>query len=1045
LVRRTVRVCTRVGAILAAVAAVLTTAVALRLLAGPIDIDFLRNRIGQEFDTPAGKMQVHADRVFVEWSSLSQPMRLVLSGLKVTNSADHVVATAPSIALSFDPRSVIRGQLLPTAIVVDQPTLDADIAREGGMLRQVLAKTDSNSDGGEVLDLLINQLLAEPNHSSLLGQLDTVLVERAKITLRDVPSGVLWVAPNAQVRLKRDAAGVIISATARFLSPTTPIDVALSGVYSRDRSRVSLEAKIDGLKPSMLADLSPDATILRGIDVALSSRLRIDASGEGEIRTVTLDVTGGDGRLTLPGILPVSHKVGAVSAHATIDAASHSAKIDRIDLDVGATKVRITGTGQRTEQGQTFIGRAEIKGIPVDNLGNYWPIEFAPGARAWAMANLSNGTLDVAAEFGLSTTGHDLAQLKIDRNVAVLDYRGMMIRYMPHMPELQNVSGKARYDGGTLHFDVAGGTAVNLAVAGATIDLTGLDGSAPHQAAIKMPIKGSASAVAALLARPKLGLPRDVLYDPKRLGGDVAIELALAFPLLNALTVADIDVKAEAALSGFSLKNAVGNVDLTGAVGRVIYSGSQLSVTGTGELDGNAVDISWQQQFQPKAPYRQRYEFKGTVPASLIAKAGFSSPEPFVTGPVNITGLRYQVMANGQGDLQIHADLKGAKASFTPFEWSKDAGTDGLLNLAMKLAPGAKLVSAEFDGKGAGLTLKGQVQFGADNSVQQIAFSQFVLGRTDLAIDWKRSPGRVDVALKGRALELTKVRQALKGRDDFAKATPGGAAATAHESSRVSVQVEQVLVKHGSLGSLNGRLEMAGDRLTSADLSLSAGKGAAFRVQPAGQGRSMAVYVADFGLMLREAGWLDGLVGGYLDFRGRFNDAVAGAPLDGTLKLGPYRMQKVTPRANVDSLNSTIDGLNRAGDALQQFDGLEANIIRTGDRIEIKNGRSSGKSIGLTTGGTIDLANDTAKLRGVVVPGFALNNLLSNVPILGPLLTGGKNAGLFAITYRLEGPLDDLKSDINMMSALTPGALRDLFVTEGQWPTVGPAEQLRAP
>lgn len=1021
--------------VVVAVAAVLTTAVALRLLAGPIDVDFLRTRIGQEFDTPAGKMRVHADRVFVEWSSLSQPMRLVLSGLRVTNDANDTVATAPSVALSFDPRSVIRGQLLPTAIVVSEPTLDADLAREGGMLRQVLAKTDSNSDSGEVVDLLINQLLAEPNHTSLLGQLDTVLVERARVTLRDVPSGVLWVAPNAQARLKRDAAGVIIAASARFQSPTTPIDVALSGVYSRDRSRISLEAKIDGLKPSMLADLSPDAAILRGIDIALSGRLQIDAGGEGEVRSARIDITGGDGRLTLPGILPVSHKVRSVAAHATVDAAAHIARIDRVEIDVGAVKVRITGTGRRTEQGQVFTGRAEVDGIPINNLGDYWPVDLAPGGRAWAMANLSNGTLDVAAEFGLSTPGHDLAELKIDRNVAFLDYRGMRVRYMPHMPELDQVSGKARYEGGTLHFDVAGGMAVNLAMTGGTIDLSGLDGPGPHQAAIRMPIKGSAPAVIALLSRPKLGLPRDVLYDPKRLGGDVAIELSLAFPLLNALTVSDIDIKAEAALSGFSLKNAIGSVDLTEAVGRVIYANSELSVTGTGKLDGNAVDIVWREQFQPKAPYRQRYDVKGTIPASLIAKAGFSSVEPYVTGPMNLTRLRYQVMANGQSDLQVHADLKGAKTSFAPLEWSKDAGADGLLNVGLKLAPGAKLVSAEFDGKGGGLVVKGKVQFGADNSVQQVAFSQFSLGRTDVSIDWKRAPGRVDVALKGRALELAKVHQALKGREDFAKATPGGAAATAHEASRVAVQIDQVLVKRGSLGSLNGRLEMAGDRLTSADLSLAAGKGTTFRVQSGGQGRNVAVYVGDFGQLLRDAGWLDGLVGGgYLDFRGRFNDAAAGSPLAGTLKLGPYRMQKVTPRPDVDSLNSAIDGLNRAGNALQQFDGLEANITKVGDKIEVKNGRTNGSSIGLTTMGTLDLANDTARLRGVVVPGFALNNLLSNVPLLGPLLTGGKNAGLIAFTYRLEGPFDDLKSDVNMMSALTPGALRELF-------TAGPPDE----
>ena len=76
--------------------------------------------------------------------------------------------------------------------------------------------------------------------------------------------------------------------------------------------------------------------------------------------------------------------------------------------------------------------------------------------------------------------------------VGLLDYRGMTVRYMPHMPELQDVSGKARYEGGTLHFDVASGSAVGLRVSGATIDLTGLDGPSPQNATIRLPIAGSA-------------------------------------------------------------------------------------------------------------------------------------------------------------------------------------------------------------------------------------------------------------------------------------------------------------------------------------------------------------------------------------------------------------------------------------------------------------------------------------------------------------------------------------------------------------------------
>ena len=81
-------------------------------------------------------------------------------------------------------------------------------------------------------------------------------------------------------------------------------------------------------------------------------------------------------------------------------------------------------------------------------------------------------------------------------------------------------------------------------------------------------------------------------------------------------------------MSGFWLKNAIGDVDLTDAVGRVIYGNSQLNVTGIGKLDGNAVDIVWREQFGPRAPYRQRYELKGTVPAALIAKAASRRPSP---------------------------------------------------------------------------------------------------------------------------------------------------------------------------------------------------------------------------------------------------------------------------------------------------------------------------------------------------------------------------------------------------------------------------------
>ena len=1029
MVRRTYRLLERVVIVVVAVA-VLVVVTSMRLMSGPIDLDFLKPRIAQALDTAGGKLRIESDHISLEWSGLSQPVHLVFKGLHVTDMDKRELATVPNVALSFSPRSVIVGHFYPTAIVVEQPTLAADIDRQGGMLHRVLGNTDSGSQG-EVVELLVEQLLAEPNYHTLLGQLDTVTVERAHVALRDVPSGVVWTAPAAHASLKRDISGVIITAEARFSrsTPGEPIDVSLSGTFGRDRSRIAIEARVDGLKPLMFADFSPDVAILGGIDVALSTKLNIEASGGGEIHKVRMEVTGGRGTLSLPGILPASHIVKSVSALGLIDTDAHVAKIEHIDIDLGAAKVSVIGTGIRTEKGQSFSGRADLRQVPVDRLGEYWPLGVADGGRSWALANLSLGSVDVGAEFAFSAPGDDLSKIAVDRMVALLAYRGLKVHYMPHMPEVEGVSGTARYENGAMHFDIAGGTSVGLGVTGATIDLTDLDNLAVKQYAIlRMPIAGPAAQVMAVISRPRLGLPKDALFDPKRISGDAAVMLDLRFPLLSDLAMSDVDIKATTALSGLSMKAVVPDLDLTDGVGKIVYADDQLTVAAQIKLDGNQFDLNIRELFAPKSPYRQRYELKGTFPASFLAKAGLPSPEPYISGPVGATVV-YQTQSNGTSDVTGKFDLKGAKLDGTPIGWAKAAGIDASLNVGIKLSAGAKLLSADFDGKGNGLVTKGKLAFADGGIVQQVSLSQFSLGRSDVALDWRRNAKGVDMALRGRSLELGRVRQALKAREEAAAKQPGGAAAKGEGDTRLSIKLDQVVLQRGSLGALNGQLEMVGDRLASADLSLGAGKGAAFKVAPASPGRTIAVFIPDFGLLLKETGWLDGLVGGDLNFQGSFDDSTPESKLTGFVKLGPYHMVKVEPRTDIGSLNSAIDGLNRAGNALQQFDKLEARIVKVGDRVDIAKGRTSGKSIGLTAEGWLDLASDTARLRGAVVPGFALNNLLSNVPLLGPLLTGGKDGGLFAFSYRLEGPLDDLKSDVNMMSAITPGALRELFAS----------------
>jgi hypothetical protein len=1025
LVRRAFRVGARVALAVVLLVCALVVVGVLRLMAGPVNLDFLKERIAAATDAPGNDVSPDVDHISLEWGGVSQPIRLVFRGLRFVNRQHQVIASAPTAALTFDPRSVFRGMLLPTSITIVKPTIEADIDREGGMLRRIFADSGQQSQS-EALGLLVEQLLAEPNYKSLVGQLDSIRIEQATVTLRDVKTGLAWTAPDARAELKRDRRGVVISASARFAGRGEPFDVGLDGVYTRDRSRISVEAMIQGLKPSIFADLSPDVVLLRGLDIALAGRLHIEADGRGDVRSMAVEVTGGTGRVTLPGVLPVTHRVKDVQARATVDTAAHSVSIERVALEFGAASVLITGSGLRTHQEHSFRGRAEVRHIPIDRLADYWPIDFASGGRRWAASNLSNGELDVAADFALGRAPDGTGPVTLDRMSATLDYRDMRVRYMPDMPELEEVFGTARYETGALHFDVASGKAAGLSVKDVTIELEGLENPAGQIASIRMPIAGTAQDVMRFLARPKLGLPRDVLYDYRRVDGQAAIDLSLRFPLVDALAVADIDIKADATVSHFSLRDAIGTVDLSDAAARMRYAGSELALNGKGKLDGNEVDVAWREMFGAKVPFRRRYDVKGTIPSALVAKAGFPSPEPYVSGPMAMT-LGYQVAASGTSEVTGRFDLKAATIRAAPLDWAKEPGADALAQLTVRLATGGKLASIDFEGRGNGLLAKGQARFAADGALQRISLPQLAVGRTDVGIEWARGPAGVEVSVRGALLELPRVRHALKVRDQFASHDPGGAAAAAQARTRLNLQLQQITTEHGSLGFANGWLELAADRIAAANLALGGGKGATLGVVPAGNGRNLSLNVADFGLLLHQAGWLDGMTSGALQIEGHYDDRAVNSPFAGLLKMGPYRLQNVAPRPGVGTLNSAIAGLGRAGNPLQQFDGMQADVSKSGDRIQIKNGRTSGASIGLTTQGFVDLGNDSARLGGVVVPAFALNNLLSNVPLLGPLLTGGKDAGLFAVAYQLYGPLDDLKTSVNMMSAVTPGALRNLF------------------
>ncbi len=141
-------------------------------------------------------------------------------------------------------------------------------------------------------------------------------------------------------------------------------------------------------------------------------------------------------------------------------------------------------------------------------------------------------------------------------------------------------------------------------------------------------------------------------------------------------------------------------------------------------------------------------------------------------------------------------------------------------------------------------------------------------------------------------------------------------------------------------------------------------------------------------------------------------------------------------------------GPGQAVDPLDaRFQKLTVAFDRSPGALEIRDAVIFNPYMGLTTEGTVDFARNRVDVTGTFIPAYSVNSLLGKIPLLGVLLGGGKDEGVFAISYRAKGALDDPKLTISPLSAIAPGILRKILgAVDGTGPRSAPSgEEAAAP
>ena len=109
-------------------------------------------------------------------------------------------------------------------------------------------------------------------------------------------------------------------------------------------------------------------------------------------------------------------------------------------------------------------------------------------------------------------------------------------------------------------------------------------------------------------------------------------------------------------------------------------------------------------------------------------------------------------------------------------------------------------------------------------------------------------------------------------------------------------------------------------------------------------------------------------------------------------------------------------------------DSFTAKVSFANGVLTLKDGVITGTSYSVKLEGKVDFNTKKVTFKGIYIPSFyGINTFISMLPLLGKLLAGGDKSAFIAASFSFGGPFDNIKTNFNPISILTPGFLRNIF------------------
>ena len=1000
-----------------------------RLSNGPIALDFLTPSIRSAAVAKDNAWHVDLDDTVLVLGHGRHMFEIQALNVRFYLGQDpNPALTIPTVAMSFNTRSLLSGLLAPATVRIEEPRFHLVRDENGHMLFGV----NDNPDVGPALPaVLLDELTGEYDPAKPGRQLLEFAIIGAELSFEDRMTQRKLDIPWADLTIRRTPGGGAFDVSATFDQDMGAGRAAVKGDFQRESGKWSLAVTSQSMQVSPFSRLDVALAPLSIMDFPISGSVTFDGDMQHGLQHAAFDLVGEPGKIRL--LVPAGFEYNVAQASLkgqTQDDLKRlvvdEAKVVLAEGPLLAAKVQLGNLGQ----GPVSIAvESTYEHLAFDALGRLWPEIVAPNPREWILANIpkgmvKDGTLSLAASWNPAVPD-DLAVQKLTGR---LKATGLTVNYITPMPMVHDGFGEASFDQHDFRIEIAGGETEGLKITKGLVVLSGLD-KADQLADIDLTIAGRLPDVLKVIDHKPLGYASQMGIDPSVVGGDAITNLKLRFPLLKDLRLDSIAVKVHSDVVGGKLPKVFADLDLTEGKLALDLDARGMDVTGPIQLGGIPAHLQWRENFVAKAPFRSRYVLKSTaIEAKQLPVLGLDTAPftyPWLDGTL---GANVVVVSTGRGkaDIDVQADLAPARMTLPGLDWKKETKTTGGAKVHILVENNRITAIPSFDVVAGDLKVNGGIVF-ADGHARHVDFRQLRFGRT-------QGEGTLDIAPNGVLnVNLSGPSFDAKGILSHDGDDPAKPQAKDNTPIRVNAQFKRVwLSRPGSINDVTATLSRDQGEWRRVSLAAKVGPDAQdfhFEVSPQGaQQRKLQLTSPNAGEVLKQLDWYKDMVGGTLAIDARIADDKPKQPMSGTIHVGDFKVINTPALARL----VTVASLTGLGDVLKgegvSFSTLDAPFTLTDGVISIRDAHTSGSALGLTANGEVDSVRSRLALDGTLVPFYSINSALGGVPVLGWLLNGGEvGSGVVAFNYSMKGSTDDPEVTINPLTAFTPGFLRHLF------------------